>query len=807
VLTLPRVRARIPPPRRDRAQVPRYDCLFKTAAERATTELIMYSNSDMVYFPDLLAAMDKVASEHYDFLMVGQRIDILYPRVLQFDDPNWAADFQRHVAVYGKPHGKFGIDYFLYRTALTRDMPPFIVGRVRWDNWLLAQFIGNQDAVAVDSTRVVMAVHLNHMKVGGSHERVGTDYNINLTKADMVDPKKIGDIEMCDFVLAPVEDQTPPRRHGDEVQLPVGCPNCKLVRTEQSLDVMLYKHSKDGNIIIATITSGYIDFAFNWLCSLRRVNIRNFLFHAADEDLYRRLLGMGVPVIYYESEQAREFRLAHNAGSSAVDYGSVAYQALMNTRTEFIYKILQKGYNVLLCDVDIIFLRDPFPFFDMSLDIQGGAHKKTKVTGGYVFFRATPAARTVWVKVLLQHRDMFKQLQSMSEFNPHSMTEQELLNQMLIESKNTDLKWGVVDERVIADGKRFFIDKLTQKNGEWPAAIHNNYIVGADNKRERFQNISMWMVKPDLTCRPFPRYLPPMPTGQPQFIFKIIAFNRPASLQRLLDSLLASDYQGDTVPLEFYIDAPDDAQAQDEALLRDHARVVQMAQDFQWPHGPKRVVVRETHFGLVNMWLNSWFPTSDNEFALFLEDDNIVVTGFYEFMKAAVLHYQFDPENYDGRVFGFNMQHQHMIPGRYPKKPSEFLDKGTLFYKYQLLSTWGPVFFPAHWSEFITWFAEMSADEKFLPLFSNMITNDWFMKVRAADRGGRRAKTCPARSQPSATCTLLGWDRLTTARRRPLGVVGVVHALRGGARPVRHLHQLPERAVVHRQLPRQGREL
>ena len=421
----------------------------------------MYSNSDMVYFDDLVTAMDKVASEHYDFLMVGQRIDILYPRLLQFDDPAWAIDFQKHVLRYGTPHGKFGIDYFLYRTSLSREMPPFIVGRVRWDNWLLAQFIGNQDAVAVDSSRVVMAVHLNHMRVGDSHSRTGTDYNINLTKGDVVDPKKIGDIEMCDYVLAPSEDTSAAvHRHGAEPPLPAACPACKLVATEQSLDVMLYKHSRDGSIVIATITSGYIDFAMNWLCSLRRVDVRNFLFHAADEALYRRLLALGVPVVYYESDQAREFRASTNAGAAAMDYGSVAYQALMNTRTEFIYKILQKGYNVLLCDVDIIFLRDPFPFFDMSLDIQGGAHKKTKVTGGYVFFRATPAARTVWVKVLLQHRDMFKKIQTMPEFNPHSMTEQELLNQMLIEAKNTDLKWGLVDERVIADGKRFFVDKV-----------------------------------------------------------------------------------------------------------------------------------------------------------------------------------------------------------------------------------------------------------------------------------------------------------------------------------------------------------
>jgi len=44
-------------------------------------------------------------------------------------------------------------------------MPPFLVGRIRWDNWLVAQFIGGKDSVAIDCTKVVLAVHLNHMHV------------------------------------------------------------------------------------------------------------------------------------------------------------------------------------------------------------------------------------------------------------------------------------------------------------------------------------------------------------------------------------------------------------------------------------------------------------------------------------------------------------------------------------------------------------------------------------------------------------------------------------------------------------------
>lgn len=253
---------------------------------------------------------------------------------------------------------------------------------------------------------------------------------------------------------------------------------------------------------------------------------------------------------------------------------------------------MQKGYNVLLCDVDILFLRDPFPHFDYSLDIQGGAHKGVKITGGFIFFRATEPAKKIWMKVLTMHRDMFEQLKTMTDFNPHSMTEQELVNNLLIAAKPDEIKWGVVKEHIIADGKRFFIDRETQKKGEWPVAIHNNYIVGSDNKRARFQNISMWLVDENMNCKQFPHYLAPAPKGPPSMVIKILAFDRPKALLRLLKSLSSADFMGDHIPLDFYIDFPDEENASNAEILTNRRMVVVLAEKFQWSHGPKRVIVR-----------------------------------------------------------------------------------------------------------------------------------------------------------------------------------------------------------------------
>ena len=200
--------------------------------------------------------------------------------------------------------------------------------------------------------------------------------------------------------------------------------------------------------------------------------------------------------------------------------------------------------------------------------------------------------------------------------------------------------------------------------GEWLVAIHNNYIVGAENKRARFQNISMWLVNEDLKCRRFPHYLAPAPQGPPSMVIKILAFDRPKALLRLLKSLSAANFHGDTVPLDFYIDFPDEEHANNPETLTERRKVVMLAEKYQWNHGPKRVIARTEHYGLANQWLNSWFPISDSETCLFLEDDNIVSPHFYGWLKAATLKYFHDSTQYDPRLFGIMMQHQHMIPGK-----------------------------------------------------------------------------------------------------------------------------------------------
>jgi len=479
--------------------------------------------------------------------------------------------------------------------------------------------------------------------------------------------------------------------------------------------------------------------SLNLYCSVQKAKIDAFLlFHATDMVIYNKLDQMGYDVFYHESVEGARYSSTltrvEEGKQEGQRYGTVGYQGLINSRISFVLEILQRGYQVLLCDADIVFLRNPFLFLDLNLDLQAGAHKSEKVTGGFISIKASTPAISFWTEVFEKHTKLFKEMQQQQEFDPHKSTEQEIINHMLLGPEKQSLKWGRLPHEVVADGYAFFISQAVQKNGIWPAAIHNNYVIGKENKKSRLRTASLWLLQDSSgKCRP-PAVLPPPPPPLPSsrspasfLSIKVLTFNRPSSLAKLLWWLFRADYLGDRVSLVIYVDKAGGKGEEGGEAKREREQVVEVARSFKWPYGEKKVVVRKKAEGLLNQWLNSWLPTSEQEVAMILEDDNIVSPFFYRWLKDMVGRFYFDPANHDPRIFGIAMQNQHMIPGRYPTTPSSLLPPDILYYRYQQMSTWGPVFFPGHWREFLKWYEAKQQQSDFVPVFSNLITNDWFL--------------------------------------------------------------------------------
>ncbi len=130
-------------------------------------EILMYSNADMIFFDDLVKAVEKLPSSH--FLAVGRRTDFNINFPVDFSNNNEIDGLKEKAKKNGKVHSPAGIDYFIFRKGFLDNMPPLVVGRIGWDNWMIWN-AKNKKISIIDLTKDVLAIHQNHPSL-----RINTD--------------------------------------------------------------------------------------------------------------------------------------------------------------------------------------------------------------------------------------------------------------------------------------------------------------------------------------------------------------------------------------------------------------------------------------------------------------------------------------------------------------------------------------------------------------------------------------------------------------------------------------------------------
>lgn len=143
---------------------PRVDDIFRRALERARHPRMCYANADIVFLEDFAGAVESVEEAcPGDWLLVGQRWDVEVPERIDVSDPEWEERLRARAVETGELHAPSGIDFFAFPTEYLRsiEIPPFSVGRPRWDNWMIHQ-ARSRGARVVDATPSLMVIHQDH---------------------------------------------------------------------------------------------------------------------------------------------------------------------------------------------------------------------------------------------------------------------------------------------------------------------------------------------------------------------------------------------------------------------------------------------------------------------------------------------------------------------------------------------------------------------------------------------------------------------------------------------------------------------
>ena len=139
--------------------LPYVDAMYTEAQRLVQMDVIVHANADVIFLPDLLSAVERASLAMSEFLMCGQRWDVDLNEPLDFDS-DWQA--QVHSAMRGSElHSVSGKDWFAFARPLRLAIPPLLIGRAGWDNWLLDTAV-KVGIPVIDATQMVTCVHPRH---------------------------------------------------------------------------------------------------------------------------------------------------------------------------------------------------------------------------------------------------------------------------------------------------------------------------------------------------------------------------------------------------------------------------------------------------------------------------------------------------------------------------------------------------------------------------------------------------------------------------------------------------------------------
>jgi len=137
------------------------NAFFQHAQQIARNPLVCYTNCDIILLPDMLEAVRRVLQQVPRFLMLGRRRDLDVTQPIAFEDANWSSRLRERALREGVERPGQWIDYFVFPRGFYDAIPPFVIGRVAWDNWLVWRALSMR-APVVDATASVLAIHQNH---------------------------------------------------------------------------------------------------------------------------------------------------------------------------------------------------------------------------------------------------------------------------------------------------------------------------------------------------------------------------------------------------------------------------------------------------------------------------------------------------------------------------------------------------------------------------------------------------------------------------------------------------------------------
>jgi arabinosyltransferase len=115
---------------------------------------------------------------------------------------------------------------------------------------------------------------------------------------------------------------------------------------------MVRARARDGVIVVTFGNYAFLDFIITWSRHLTDLGVDNLLVGAMDTKLLGELYLRGVPV----------FDMGSRMDTEDVGWGSPTFHKMGREKVLLINALLPFGYELLMCDTDMVWLKNPLPY-------------------------------------------------------------------------------------------------------------------------------------------------------------------------------------------------------------------------------------------------------------------------------------------------------------------------------------------------------------------------------------------------------------------------------------------------------------
>ena len=148
----------IPSIKKNKYGTPLVNSIFDIIQQDEKNEISLYANADIILLGDLLGVAKTAKHFRSNFLVVGERHNAEVKQEIVFDQ-YWKKRLKKQTNA--KPEGKRSRDYFMFSKEFLTEIPPFALGRGRWDSWIVGESLLKKISV-IDASKVIRCVHQNH---------------------------------------------------------------------------------------------------------------------------------------------------------------------------------------------------------------------------------------------------------------------------------------------------------------------------------------------------------------------------------------------------------------------------------------------------------------------------------------------------------------------------------------------------------------------------------------------------------------------------------------------------------------------